>query len=279
MLRSEGPVTLSLPPFRGVTRRLVLISAAVFLAFLVLRVVSALPFLTALNWGLLQPALVLRGMVWLPFSYSFAPLPLLSELFALLSLWIFGATLEDEFGARWMLEFFFASTAGGAVLACIASYALASAVPTLDPSHFAYGMWPAVLAMLLAFARFHGDQELRLYFVVRIKAKYVAILYLLFYMVGSLVGGDRFGALTAVCVALAAWLYLQFAPRRGVAFASSEGWFGLRNAYYRAKRRRAAKKFTVYMKKQGKDVSIDPDGRYVDPNGTPRDAGDKRWMN
>ena len=53
----------------------------------------------------------------------------------------------------------------------------------------------------------------------------------------------------------------------------------LRNAYYRAKRRRAAKKFTVYMRKQGKDVSLDEDGRYVDPDGKPRDPNDKRWMN
>ena len=52
-----------------------------------------------------------------------------------------------------------------------------------------------------------------------------------------------------------------------VEFAASESWFGLRNSYYRAKRRRAAKKFTVYMKKQGKDVNLDPSGRYVDPDG------------
>jgi hypothetical protein len=35
----------------------------------------------------------------------------------------------------------------------------------------------------------------------------------------------------------------------------------------------------VYMKKQGKDVSLDADGRYVDPDGKKRDLKDKRWMN
>jgi membrane associated rhomboid family serine protease len=275
MLRSDSPVTLSLPPFRGVTRRLVLASGAVFLLFLVLRAFS----LTVQGVMVLEPALLLRGMVWLPFSYSFAPLPLLSEIFALLSLWIFGATLEDELGSRWMLEFFFASTAGGGLLACIASYALASAMPALDPTRYAYGMWPASLALLLAFAHFHAEQELRLYFVLRIKAKFLAILFVLFYLMGSLLGGDRFGAMTAVCVGLAAWLYLRFAPRRGIALASSESWFGLRNAYETAKRRRAAKKFVVYMKKQGKDVNIDPSGQYVDPDKPSRDTNNKRWMN
>jgi hypothetical protein len=59
----------------------------------------------------------------------------------------------------------------------------------------------------------------------------------------------------------------------------SELWFGLRNSYYRAKRRRAAKKFVVYMKKQGKDVSLDAEGRYVDPLGKAHEPGDKKWMN
>jgi len=33
------------------------------------------------------------------------------------------------------------------------------------------------------------------------------------------------------------------------------------------------------MRKQGKDVSLDDDGRYVDPDGKPRNPNDKRWMN
>jgi hypothetical protein len=58
----------------------------------------------------------------------------------------------------------------------------------------------------------------------------------------------------------------------------SEGYFGLRNAYYRAKRRRAARKFEVYMGKQGRQVHFDKEGRYVDPDAR-KDPNDKRWMN
>jgi hypothetical protein len=53
--------------------------------------------------------------------------------------------------------------------------------------------------------------------------------------------------------------------------------FGLRNRYYRAKRRRAAKKFQVYMRKQGKDVSIDSSGRYIGLDDD--DPDDRRRMN
>jgi len=281
LLKSNGPITLSLPPFRGVTRRIVLLSLVVFLVFWVLGIfLPDLAFLLG-RFTALEPRLAAHGMIWMLVTYPFSPLQtnMVSEAFALLSLWFFGSTLEDEHGGRWLGEYFVLSAAGGALLATLLSYAMASRMVALDPSQRTSGLWPAVLALLLAFARFHGNETLRIYFVIPIKAKFLAALYLLGYLVIALVGGDKFGAMTALCVALSGYLYLLFAPRRGVGFVGSERWFSLRNAYYRAKRKQAAKKFAVYMKKQGKETNIDTSGRYVDPNGVPRDPDDKRWMN
>jgi hypothetical protein len=47
----------------------------------------------------------------------------------------------------------------------------------------------------------------------------------------------------------------------------------MRNRYYRWKRRRAARKFEVYMKRQGKTVKLDGQGRIL--NDDPDDK--KRW--
>ncbi len=53
----------------------------------------------------------------------------------------------------------------------------------------------------------------------------------------------------------------------------SEAFYGLRNRYYRWKRRRAARKFEVYMRKQGRTVRFDGNGRQID-----EDQDDKkRW--
>ena len=52
----------------------------------------------------------------------------------------------------------------------------------------------------------------------------------------------------------------------------------MRNSYYRYKRRRAARKFEVYMGKQGRKVNFDKDGRYLGPD-EHKDPTDKRWMN
>jgi hypothetical protein len=73
--------------------------------------------------------------------------------------------------------------------------------------------------------------------------------------------------------ALAGLLYIRVAPRRGVTFAFSEKWYALRNGYYRWKRRRAGRKFEVYMRSQGRTVRFDSQGRPLDDD--PDDT--KRW--
>jgi len=69
-------------------------------------------------------------------------------------------------------------------------------------------------------------------------------------------------------------LYLRTASRRGVSFRLSELWFGLRNRYYRYRQRRAAGKFQVYMRSQGRTVRFDGLGRPLDD-----DPNDKKHWN
>ena len=107
------------------------------------------------------------------------------------------------------------------------------------------------------------------------KAKYLVIVYMLI-AVAMVFSASRVYALAQLGGALAGYLYIKAAPRRGYAFATSEKYFGLRNSYYRWKRRRAAKKFEVYMRKQNRDAYFDKEGRY---KGSEKDPNDRRWMN
>jgi membrane associated rhomboid family serine protease len=278
--RSNGPITLGLPPFRGVTRRIILIALVVFFGALALGIYSGELAAGLLNFFVLHPDKALKPLIWQLVTYPFVAGGLLSLLFGLLSFWFFGAALEDERGSRWLSEYFLVVTIGGALVASVLSLASGGHVPgLLAQGSSARGIWPAVLALIVAFAVFHPEQELNFNFIFKIKAKYLAAIYVLLYLALSLGEGDRFGALVALCNAGAGYGFLKLAPRRGVRVGMSERWFMLRNSYQRAKRRRAAKKFTVYMRKQGKDVSLDADGRYIDPDGTARDLNDKRWMN
>jgi membrane associated rhomboid family serine protease len=277
--RSNGPVMVALPPFRGVTRRIILIALVMYL--LVLLLGAVLPDAAGLLNGLfvLTPAKALRREVWQLITYPFMGAGLLSVAFALLSVWFFGSTLEDERGHRWMGEYFLVTTVVGGLVSSLLALVSRNRIPGLGPDTWVAGLWPFTLALVLAFAVFHPEQELRFNFIITLKAKYLAAIYLLFYLALALLGGDRFGALTVMTVALAGYAYLRLAPRWGLRVGVAEWFYSLRNTYYRAKRRRAAKKFTVYMRKQGKEVSLDEDGRYVDPTDKPRDPNDRRWMN
>src|ERR1700744_3505208 len=119
-MRSNGPVLLALPAFRGLTRKLILLSI----------VVAVIDFLSSLLLGgilgpiidhsALHPDEAFR-LVWQFVTWPFVPDGILGLLFALLSLWYFGSALEDERGTRWFGELFFFSSIGGAILATILS--------------------------------------------------------------------------------------------------------------------------------------------------------------
>jgi membrane associated rhomboid family serine protease len=276
-VRSASPISLTLPPFSGVVRRIVLIAVVSFFAFTMLSLTPLRSHLAV--WTLLVPTLLVRAP-WTLLTYPFVPTGLLSTAFALISIWLFGAMVESARGERWMLEFYFITTAGGGLLAALLFLLLSfvhlagftAAAPTA-------GLWPFVLALLLAFARDNPEQQVNLMFVLNLKAKYMAAIYLLVYLALALIGGDRFGAATALCAAFCGFIYLRSVPRRGLAFAVSERWFALRNRFYRNKRKRAAKKFTVYMKQQGRDVRFDASGKYVALDDEKLDPTDKKWMN
>ena len=78
------------------------------------------------------------------------------------------------------------------------------------------------------------------------------------------------------------FLYIKFVPARGLMFGASERYFSVRNDYYRWKRRRAAKKFEVYMREHDRDVHFDEHGNYIPPEDDARkgNGGSKSgWVN
>ena len=213
--QSNGPVTLSLPPFRGVTRQIILTTLIVFFSLGVLGI--AVPGLAATlrSLGVLVPDLAVRGAVWQFLTYPFVGEGLLSVGFALLSVWFFASSLEDERGGRWLMEYFLVTTIGGGLLASLLTVLLGEGNRWI-PFAATAGLWPFVLAVIVAFAYFHPDAPLRFQFIFTVKAKYLAAIYVAVYLALSLRGVDHFGAVVALVSALCGFLFVRFAPRRGV---------------------------------------------------------------
>jgi membrane associated rhomboid family serine protease len=270
----SGPTTLALPPFSGATRRLILINLAVFFAEALLSLILPDHLFSAIyRHVVMVPSNVVHGQIWQLFTYTFLPLGILGTLFALLTIWFFGSMLEDIRGSRWLLELYFTAAIGGAILACAISF---THLFHLNPSSAAIGPYAGIYGLLIAVAVLLGDVEFLFLFIIRIKAKYLVAIYILVDLALLLKTDNAFAALMNLSGALLGFLFLRYAPRRGLAYGLTERYFALRNDYYRSKRRRAAKKFEVYMRKQNREVHFDKDGRYVDPD---KDPTDKRWMN
>ena len=188
----SGPITMTFPPFAGATRKLVLVNVAVFFTLALLAWIA--PGLgQLLTAGLaLEPARFLTGMLWQPVTYAFVHMGITDILFGMLTLWFTGSLLEGAYGSRWLYELFFSSSIGGAVLA---SAITLTHVFGLDPRYPAVGAWAGVFGLLVAIGMIFGEQEFLLFFVLRLKAKYMVTIYILIAIAVLLKGGDKFGAL------------------------------------------------------------------------------------
>jgi membrane associated rhomboid family serine protease len=272
----SGPISLSLPSFSGVTRKLILANVGAFFAILLLRWLAPHAAELLISHLILEPLAVVHGEIWQLVTYSFIDLSILGILFGMLTLWFTGSLLEPSFGSRWLAELYFTSVIGGAILASAISF---THIFHLRPEIASFGCWSGIFGLLIAIGMIYGNQEFLLWFLVRVKAKYMVAIYILIAVAVLLKESDTFNALLQLSGAFFGFLYVKFAPRRGFAFGLSESFFSVRNNYYRWKRRRAARKFEVYMRKQNREVHFDKDGRYVDPDELRKNPNDKRWMN
>ncbi len=266
-------------------RQLVLVLVGLFFGLALLDFVSQPAGIFVRAMLLLEPSAVFAHLrVWQLLSYAFLNFGILNTAFSLLTLWFTGTMLEESRGPRWFLELFYLSAVGGAALATVLA-----ALPLLtggrlsflgiSPISAAAGVSAPLFGVLVAFAVLFGDVEFLLFFLLRIKAKYMVTLGALLYVATLLRERDSFSALLTLCCGLAGFVYVKTARRTGIAAVATERYFGMRNDYYRWKRRRAARKFEVYMRKQDRVVKFDDDGRYIAPEDEKRDPKDRKWMN
>jgi membrane associated rhomboid family serine protease len=261
---------LAFPDFRGLTRKLILWNLGAYFALALIGLASTTAALSILSWVALVPPFVLHGRIWQLLTYCFVHQGILNTAFELLSLWFLGSFLESNHGSRWLGEIYFFSVLGAGLAAMGLYFALPTGVGVLA------GCYGGLFGLLIAFGVLYGDMQFMMFpLPMMIKAKYLVAVYLLISL-AMLFSTQRFFAFSQLGGALFGFIYIRMAPRRGFAFAGSESFFSLRNSYYRWKRRRAARKFEVYMRKQNRDVHFDKEGRYVDPD---KDPKDRRWMN
>ena len=252
-------MTLSLPPFTKAVTWLLGINTAVFL----LRFVLELAHLPAQAFATVFLALtplqvVSHGWIWQLVTYSFIHFEFLHWFGNMLGLWMFGAAIEGAWGTRRFVELYLFGVVGAAITTVAISYAHLLG----RPDTATIGASGGVFAILIAFGMLFGDQEIMMIpFPFLIKAKYFVGILVVVTLALAMAGGGNVAYVAHLGGLFFGWLYV----RRGVkpvtkGVGISEKYYGIRNSFYRWKRKRAARKFEVYMRKHDRDVHFDEHG-------------------
>ena len=106
------------------------------------------------------PADFFHGHVWTPLTYTFLNPDPIGLLFALLGLWLLGASLEQQWGTRRFVTFYFLTGAAGAVVTGLIGLASKAVY-----GHAYYGNWSSLEGLIAAFAVLMPNAQIFLYFV------------------------------------------------------------------------------------------------------------------
>lgn len=106
------------------------------------------------------PEEFIHGALWTPLTYTFLNPHPVSLLFALLGLWLIGSALEQMWGTRRFVTFYFVTGAIGALATAAVGYF------SLSVRLFEYyGNWASLEGLIAAFAVLLPNAQIFLYFV------------------------------------------------------------------------------------------------------------------
>jgi|GEM_PF-277540 len=269
------------PPFTGAVRSIILISAAIYVVILLLAAFAPPLAATIVALGTLTRETVLQGWVWQFLTYGFVNVDPLNFVLSMLGVYFLGGAVEAQLGRRRFVQLYLSSL----IVAGMLGFALS--LTRVVGNGPALGPGAAANAILMVFFLLNRNATIipipipfpvPVRFIVFISAGIEAAYLLL----------NRFALFYLVLLLGMAAGYLWFAvvlgrdrgPARafggrglsdrayagpGVT-AKSEGLFaGMKNAYYRWKRKRAARKFEVYMRDHDRNVKFDEHGNYIPP--------------
>src|SRR6204780_954173 len=231
------------------------------------------------EWLGLIPVAVMRGRVWQVVTYSLLHASFSHVFFNMLTLWFIGAYLERAWGPQRFIECYNFCVVGAALTTIAIAYThflgANLAVATVGASGGIFGL-------LMAFGIMYADQEMFLFpLPFRIKAKYLVGIWVVVAIIAVFEPANGVAVFAHLGGLLFGFLWVKFMPSRGMSYAATERYFGARNSYYRWKRRRAARKFEVYMRDHDRKVALPEPGNYIPPDDNEKTNGGSKsgWVN
>lgn len=167
--------------------------------------------------GLVPKLFLTKFFLWQPISYMFLHGGFTHLLFNMFALWMFGTELENQWGTKFFLKYYFISGVGAGILSAIIQPT--SQIPIIGASGAIYGL-------LLAFALMYPNRVVYLNFLIPIKVKYFVMIFAaieLFSSIGG--GGDGIAHITHLSGMIFGYLFLfwnqtknKHKPRKKITF-------------------------------------------------------------
>jgi membrane associated rhomboid family serine protease len=160
----------------------------------------------------------------------------------MLTLWMFGAPIEETWGTRRFLQYYFVCGIGAGICVVLVNLAFG------NPHQRVLGASGAIYGLLLAFGMLFPNQTVLLSFLFPIKAKYMVMIFGVIAFMSSFQSGSTVSNLAHLGGMIFGFVYMktQFGSRIGGNFH-----FDLERRWKEYKLQRSRKKFKVYLKKHG----------------------------
>jgi membrane associated rhomboid family serine protease len=278
-MRRDTTFQFGLPRFYGALRYIVIGTLGIWVAIILLWALNqsaATDFLALMS---LSPSAVLKHLwIWQFFTYPFVHLYPQHVLFSMIGVYFIGSAVQDRIGSRGFMELYIFSSALAGLLGFLLTLTgRVGAGPVM-------GAGVAANALLMVFYLFNRGTSIMmfplpfqipvLWVVLGIGAietgYFILSGFALIYLVQLLGIGTGY-----------VWFKL-FWRRASLIGVVMEKIAGLSDNYYRWKRRRAGRKFEVYMRKHEKDPKqyFDEYGNFKPPaDKDKKDKGGSGWVN
>ena len=189
------------------------------------------------GWFALSPWGVLRQLkIWQLGTYLFLHGGFFHLLFNMLTLWMFGTTLESDWGTRRFLKYYFFCGVGAGLCDIVLNAAMGNWGSTT------IGASGAIYGLLLAFGVMYPEQRILMDFLFPIKAKYMVMIYGAIALLSALSVNSGVSNIAHLGGMLFGYAYLKMRFRMPAVD-------DLRRQYRQWKIERAKRKFQVYMRK------------------------------
>jgi membrane associated rhomboid family serine protease len=185
----------------------------------------------------LFPALVSRLQIWRLFTYQFLHGGVWHVAINMFMLWMFGSELEQRWGQRFFLRYYFLCAVGGGLAFTIAMHTVG------DPRTASVGASGAIYGILMAYGMWFPNRKVFIWFLFPISVRYLVVFLIAIEFLQSIESSGsgiahaaHFGGMVI------GYFYLRWWGASGLGLNALPSLRDIRRAYYRWRFRRLQKK-------------------------------------